>query len=65
MMRQHASLVSTVLALSAGFLDQWTSAEELTSVPVYSVAAIVFTGPRQTAADAPARDVQLALCFQH
>jgi len=64
-MRPPAFLVLTVFVLSAGFLDQWTAADELSSAPAYSVAEIVFAGPRQTAADAPARDVQLAICFRH
>jgi len=46
-------------------LLQTTAAEEHVSAPVYSVAEVVFTGPRQTAADSPARDVQLAVCFRH
>jgi hypothetical protein len=41
------------------------SAQELTSVPVYSVAEIAFAGPWQTATDTPARDVQLVVCFRH
>ena len=64
-MKLHAFLVLLVLVLSVGLLQQVASAEELASAPVYSVAEIVFAGPRQTAADAPARDVQLAVCFRH
>ena len=64
-MKLHAFLVSLVLVLSVGLLQQEASAKELSSAPVYSVAEIVFAGPQQSAADAPARDVQLAVCFRH
>lgn len=64
-MTKRAFLVLIALVLSPGFLQQAASAEELTSAPVYSVAEIVFAGPGQTAADAPARDVQIAVCFGH
>jgi len=58
-------LVLIVLVLSVGLLQQVATAEELSSVPVYSVAEVVFAGPQQTASDTPARDVQLAVCFRH
>jgi len=56
-MRQHVLLISLVFELSAGLFDQAASAAELASAPVYSVTEVVFTGPQQTGADAPARDV--------
>jgi hypothetical protein len=57
----HCSLALGATAVLAAA----DSAEELSSVPVYCVAEVVFAGPRQTAADAPARDIQLAVCFRH
>lgn len=65
MMRQRANLASLILVLSARLLQPLASAEELASAPVYSVAEIVFAGPQQSAADVPARDVHLAVCFRH
>ncbi len=53
-------LVATLLALC-----RVAGADELSSVPVYSVAEIEFAGPHQSAKDAPARDVQLAATFRH
>jgi hypothetical protein len=38
---------------------------EIAVVPNNSVAELVFTGPRQTAKDSPARDIQLVATFQH
>jgi hypothetical protein len=64
-MKPHAVLVLIVLVLSVGLLRQAASADELASAAVYSVAEVVFVGPHQSAADAPARDVQLAVCFRH
>jgi hypothetical protein len=64
-MKLHAVLVLIVLVLSVGLLQQAASADELASAAVYSVAEVVFVGPHQSAADAPARDVQLAVCLRH
>lgn len=64
-MKRYSLLVLTVLALSTGLSSPAAAAEELSSVPLYSVAEIVFVGPRQTAAAAPARDVQLTASFRH
>jgi len=64
-MRRYSFLVVLLSVLSAGLSELAASAAELSSVPVCSVAEVVFAGPRQTAADAPARDVQLAVCFRH
>ncbi len=41
------------------------NAAELASVPVYTVAELTFAGPRQTAKDAPARDIELKVTFRH
>ncbi|MCA9052443.1 MAG: DUF5060 domain-containing protein [Planctomycetaceae bacterium] len=38
---------------------------EAAPIPVYEVAEVVFVGPRQSATDAPARDVRLAATFRH
>jgi CubicO group peptidase (beta-lactamase class C family) len=54
--KPHAFLVLIVLVSSVGLLQQAASADELASAAVYSVAEVVFVGPHQSAADAPARD---------
>src|SRR5437773_2265898 len=52
---------ASLMAFGTGFAP----AAEVASVPVYSPAQITFAGPRQSAADTPARDVQLAVTFRH
>lgn len=42
-----------------------TDGLELPSAPVFGVTGIAFTGPLQTATDNPARDVDLAVTFEH
>ncbi len=42
-----------------------TLATELATTPIYAVAEITFVGPRQSAADCPDRDIQLAATFRH
>ena len=42
-----------------------TCAAELASTPVDCVTEVTFAGPRQTAKDSPARDVQLSATFRH
>ena len=51
---------ASLMAFETGFAP----AAEVASVPVYSPAQITFAGPRQSAADTPAHDVQLAVTFR-
>ncbi len=53
------------VVVAGGFANSLLPGAEVGIAPVYSVAEISFQGPRQTAQDAPARDVHLAVTFRH
>jgi hypothetical protein len=65
MVRLHVLSVLIVFVLPPKLVQQVAAGKELSSAPVYSIAEIVFQGPRQSAVETPARDMQLAVCIRH